>query len=299
VNKPIKALVLYVLGVFAIGVFTAYPVSLLLPLLGATGAEFHSVLTRVLKLLAVLGLVPVLVYLGVNDRAHWGFGTTRNRFVRQVIVGLIIGALSMGVVAGALLLLGVRVDHTAVTFTFLEVVWLTVRISIAALIIGVIEEAWIRGALYSALDKALTAAGAVLVTAALFSIVHFLKGDASMDPSEPGWLSGVSVLASTLTELVRVENADSALALFIGGVFLALARYKTGSVAVCIGIHAGWVIVIKLTKAGTRLDHDSEWAWLAGNYDGFIGYLGATWLLVLVIAYYWRYVRTTQSTGKV
>jgi membrane protease YdiL (CAAX protease family) len=292
------ALLIYIVGVFAIGAFAAYPISVLLEVFGVTGTEFHSVLTRTLKLLAIFGLFPVLMYLRANDRRCWGFGVTRFRFLRHVLLGLVIGILSLGFVAATLLLQGVRINNEAATFSAVQVIWLVVRVSLVGLVIGFVEEVWFRGALYSAAQRAFGVLGAISLTAALYATVHFLKGDASMDPSQPDWFSGVSVLAATFAELASADNIDSALALFVGGLALGLARYSGGSIAVCIGIHAGWVIVIKLAKAGTRLDHHSDWAWMSGSYDGFIGYLGAAWLLLLVIAYYWCYVRHRENTGR-
>ena len=80
---------------------------------------------------------------------------------------------------------------------------------------------------------------------------------------------------------------DSLLALFAAGVFLSLVRLRTGNIAQCIGIHAGWVLVIKVTKSISTVNYESGWGFLVGTYDGVIGFMGFAWLCLLSISYYW------------
>ena len=82
--------------------------------------------------------------------------------------------------------------------------------------------------------------------------------------------------------------ADSLIALFIAGLFLSLVREKTGNIALCIGIHAGWVFTIKMTKEVTHLDTNASTAFLVGSYDNIIGW-AATGVLGVVTLWYWRY----------
>ena len=90
-----------------------------------------------------------------------------------------------------------------------------------------------------------------------------------------------------ISGLDATVSLDSFLALAAVGVFLSLIRLKTGSLAQCIGVHAGWVLVIKVFRKMTDLDPMSPWAFLVGNYDGTIGYLALGYVLMLGLAYYW------------
>jgi len=67
------------------------------------------------------------------------------------------------------------------------------------------------------------------------------------------------------------------------GILLALVRRRTGSIAACIGLHAGWVCVITMLRSTTLHDPDTQWSWLVGSYDAVIGW-GAFSLIVLLIA---------------
>jgi hypothetical protein len=50
-----------------------------------------------------------------------------------------------------------------------------------------------------------------------------------------------------------------------------------------MGIHAGWVFIIKSSKSVSYLNFDSSLIYLVSHYDLIIGYLSAAWLSVFVI----------------
>ena len=50
-----------------------------------------------------------------------------------------------------------------------------------------------------------------------------------------------------------------------------------------IGIHAGWVLIVRLIKSLTRVNDESGLLMLIGNYDQVIGLISLIWLLPLVL----------------
>ena len=110
--------------------------------------------------------------------------------------------------------------------------------------------------------------------------------------------SGLDLLAGTLHAFAHpLAIADAFLALFAVGVVLGLVRAATGSIAACIGLHAGWVWVMLVAhelaqpRAGARL------GFLLSRFDGFVGWLVLAWTLLLALPL-WRFyvaraVRTT------
>jgi hypothetical protein len=77
---------------------------------------------------------------------------------------------------------------------------------------------------------------------------------------------------------------DSFLALFVAGLFLGSLRVILPmSLGLCIGIHAGWVFIVKSAKSVSYLNFDSSLMFLISRYDLIIGYLSATWLSVFLI----------------
>lgn len=79
---------------------------------------------------------------------------------------------------------------------------------------------------------------------------------------------------------------DSFLALVAVGVFLALVRVNTDGIAACIGLHAGWMFIIKLTKEITETDSSAEFVFLVGDYDNIAGYLALVLIAAVAVIYY-------------
>ena len=80
--------------------------------------------------------------------------------------------------------------------------------------------------------------------------------------------------------------ADSFVTLLLVGLLLGLVRHWTGSIAAGIGLHMGWVWVIKLTTDGRdriRRGRAARPGWSA-RFDGFTGWLVAGWSLLLLAA---------------
>ncbi|MBS35782.1 MAG: hypothetical protein CMO26_07645 [Thiotrichales bacterium] len=294
-TRSLTALVVYIAAVLVAGALLAYPVMLALIAAGQQAPEFHSVMGRCMKVLALLGLFPLMRFLGLRGSEPWGFAGPKARFFKELAWGYGFGALILLVLVLTLLALGVRVPNSRVVVSVELLVHSVVVGIVAGLIVATLEEVWFRGALHTVFSRASGAVTAVVGTALLYAWVHFLKADAAMTPDTVRWSSGLEMLGPVFASLTDVENWDSILALFVAGLFLGVLRASSVSIACCIGVHAGWVLVIKVSKDLTRLDHRSELAWMTGNYDGVIGYLAAIWLASILIAYtYWYRRRERQ-----
>ena len=112
--------------------------------------------------------------------------------------------------------------------------------------------------------------------------VHFLARS-KIPPDEVAWDSGFRLLGGVLTHFANpLPVLDSFLTLLLVGLLLAGVRQRTGAIAACIGLHAGWVCVIKATKDLTVVDTQAATAFLVGPFDGYTGWLVAGWGIVLV-----------------
>ena len=79
--------------------------------------------------------------------------------------------------------------------------------------------------------------------------------------------------------------ADAFLCLFAVGFVLASIRAKTGNIAACIGLHAGWVWVILFTRELTQNPSATRsLSFLLSQFDGFIGWLVLVWTIVLGVS---------------
>lgn len=285
VGRPLKASIafaLYVAAAFLVPAVLAWPLHAGLAAMGMT-FPFDRLVFRLMELCALVGLWPLLAVLGRRGAAAWGFGAPR--FWRSLLFGLAAGTAMMAAPVAVLVAAGVRVPDPAVAIGLDTVArWAPLMLG-AALAVAFVEEVWFRGALFTALRGAGSVAVAAGATSLLYALVHFIRPDSHVLPGEGSWGSGLEAVAGSFDRLGSIAIWDSFLALCVAGAFLAWRRMETGGVAECIGIHAGWVIVIAVARQATVLDPGAAGALLVGGYDGVIGLLVATWLVVVMLSW--------------
>jgi membrane protease YdiL (CAAX protease family) len=142
--------------------------------------------------------------------------------------------------------------------------------------------------MYSAVARESGFRAAAWSTALVYSAVHFLAR-ARIPADEVALDSGLSLLGRALAHFADpLPVLDSFATLLLVGLLLAWVRRRTGAIATGIGLHMGWVWVIKSTTAVTRVDTDASWSFLVGSFDGYTGWLVAGWALLLVALGWWR-----------
>lgn len=272
--------------VFVLAGTLSYPLYLLLQFWDLTPVSFPKVVQTALKLSALVALWPLMKWCGLASRANWGYGMSGRRLVTGSAAGLLGGVGSLGALVAILCLLQVRVPSPAFEITVWAFLGAVAKAAVAALIIGFVEETWFRGALHSVVAQATTGPRAVWVTAILFGIVHFIRADPASLPADPSWSAGFSAIAHSFHRFADSGFIDSFLALTVAGLLLGLLRHRNGHIGHCIGVHAGWVIVGKVTRGLSEANPDSPYTLLVGSYDGVIGYLACLWLGLLGLVYY-------------
>ncbi len=237
----------------------------------------QRVMGRLAQILVLLGIWPFLKAIGLADRRTLGYGIARARFLVALGLGWVLGVLILLALALALFGLEIRVPDPGPISGWLMAEKVAGAL-IGGLLIGVLEETFFRGALFAAVRRREGLASAVVWSALLYAVLHVTK---------PGALpSGVPFDASTAWTMVggvfldvfQWRNVDTLAALFAVGVFLALVRERTGHIGWCIGLHAGWVLVIQVTRGLTDGNPEATLAFLAGDYDGMIGWLSMVWI---------------------
>jgi membrane protease YdiL (CAAX protease family) len=140
---------------------------------------------------------------------------------------------------------------------------------------------------------------AITVSALLYALAHFLRPASGADVAGAvDWHSGFMVLGAGLARFADpAPLAGDFLALFAAGLALAAIRERSGHLATTIGIHAAWVVGIKLTRAGSDLVPSDPQAWLVGDFDGVIGYLAASWILFVMLILLRRAPRSALRQG--
>jgi len=193
-----------------------------------------------------------------------------------------------------LVLLGARVPEPG-DIHFNDVLYALLSGLLSGILVAFIEESFFRGAMYYGMRRHSPMLTASIATALLYATVHFIHSPLPAGGTIIGWQSGWEMLAGMFHSYENFAGiVDSYMALFAAGLFLSLVRERTGNIVLCIGIHAGWVLTIKLVKEITDVATNTPAALLIGSYDNIIGW-AATAVLGLVTLWYWRYGCASQS----
>ncbi len=244
---------------------------------------FHKVASR-LWLMLVLAATGLLGRRLALSRTDWGYGVPAPAFRRELLRGFAAGLVSMLPVAAMLIALGTR---PLVSVTTARFVHLVVSGLLSGLAVGVIEETLFRGLLQGAVMRDIgRRAGArfagLLLVSAFYSALHFLAR-ITIPATEVTPASGLHLLSAVANDFVHFGRiADAFLALTAVGLLLSLTRLYTGSIALAIGLHAGWVLVMRVAVGVTARPMDAPTAWLASQSDGFTGWLVFAWTLAIV-----------------
>jgi membrane protease YdiL (CAAX protease family) len=277
-------LVLLMAFCFVAGALLAYPAYLLVHPLNE-GWPFHRVAARLAMLLLVVGLIFVLRHLQVRTRSDWGYAVPRPRFIRTLLGALVLGVVSMLPVAAILFGLDVRELKPQVSPDLANVLVTTLGALLAGLVVATVEESALRGAMFTAIERESGARVAIGLTAVLYSALHFLSR-VRIAHEDVSWGSGLDLLAATFATFSRPQAIiDSFLALAAVGVLLGMIRARTGHIAACIGLHAGWVCVIGVLRELSVRNRASPWSFLAGDYDGVVGWLVLLWAAIIIGIY--------------
>jgi membrane protease YdiL (CAAX protease family) len=271
---------LYLLGCLALGALLSYP-------LKATGwidQAPHRVMGRLTQVFILAGLWPLLKVMRLDSRAALGYGAAQDRFIQALWRGWLLGITILAVLALTELLLGVRVAAVA-RGGWEGLVSKSLQALIGGILVGFLEETFFRGALFTAIRRKGSLAAAVLWTSGLYALLHFLKPSSLPHGVAFDWAGSWQMFTGVFTGAFHLSNLDSMTALVLVGVFLALVRERTGHIGWCIGLHAGWVFVIQVTRYLTNGDSASPYAFLVGSYDGMIGWLAAGWIGLLAVAF--------------
>ena len=270
----------YVAGAIVLGALASPIVYLGLGAMGITDVAFEKLNVRCIQLMALFGLWPLLTVMGLRLRDGLGFRRKpRSRvahahFPAELFRGVCWGVVSLALVAVVLLVFGVRsLRPDRLNLAYWLVVMLKAALTASA--VAIVEEIWFRGALHSAFQRGFGVLGAIVITAVLYAGVHFIRADVSIDLSQAGWLAGFEAAIGSIGRFSRASIAPDFAALFVAGVWLGILRHRSGRIALCIGVHAGWVFVIQILRRVTDFEPTSHWAFLTGNFDHVIGWLAA------------------------
>jgi uncharacterized protein len=243
--------------------------------------KFHRVASRIAMLTLLVGFVLVARRLKVADQASLGYGVPRREFLRALAVGLLLGAVTMLPVLATMILLDMRDLRPDFAPTAGHWVKLALSGLATGLVVALIEETFLRGAMMTAIARESGFLKAIVLTSLVYAATHFI-GRYHLPAEQVGPGSGLDMLAGTFASFAHPGAIlDAFLCLTGVGVLLGMVRARTGNIAACIGLHAGWVAVISMVRETSMRNPTGPAAWLLSDYDGFIGWMVLAWIVVL------------------
>ncbi|MCF6148986.1 MAG: CPBP family intramembrane metalloprotease [Candidatus Kuenenia sp.] len=154
---------------------------------------------------------------------------------------------------------------------------------LVAVIVGCVEELIFRGFIFQSVLKDTKVLFAVCFSSIFYSLLHFFKSDFLATPGFQPFIGFLVVYQSFANIIVNIaEILPLIIGLFIVGTVLSYAYLKTNSLYLSIGLHAGWVFLIK----ANRLFFDfvgSKSGWLFGDRKLINGIIGWSFLIVTFI----------------
>jgi uncharacterized protein len=283
-----------------IGAIVAYPAYLLTSSFASW--PFHRVVSRVAMLLLAGLLVWQCRRLHLTRKGDLGYGLPWRRFIRVSLLWGALGVATAAVGAAFLLATQLRIADpqfvaSALSFTRIFLIGVASGISVALL-----EESVFRGAMHTAIERESGPWTAALLSAPLFAVLHF-AAKVRIPADEVGWGSGFDLLLRSFAPLGHPQLVfDSFLSWLTVGLILSMTRALTGNIAAAIGLHAGWVVVLRMLQQSTISGSAPAYAGWVGSFDGLLGYWMLPWGIAIGAALWltrgsWRAYASGPSTS--
>jgi membrane protease YdiL (CAAX protease family) len=293
-NNAARSLLAFLLVLLAAMLFAAvaspWVQKLLAPL---SHPPLHRVFSRLMLLGIIVGVAGWIAGHG-NRRELLGFNRPWPGFLRRVVIGLLAGLALMSLALMPLVLLHVRVWNERFPVDAMGWLVLVLQGLGSGVVVALIEETLFRGAMQGALQRIGATGWALLAVPVFYGAVHFLGRGTTVPYEEVNAWSGFVVWRGFFSAFLEPPRVlDAFVALYFVGVLLALVRQRWGDIAGCIGLHAGFVMVIAVFRRVSVTGPANEWSFLAGSFDGLLGIWIATVTALLCLALWrWRSVRT-------
>jgi len=244
---------------------------------------FHRVAARLAMLAAAAGLYWLCRRLGVASKRDLGYGLPWRRFLKVSLLWGAVGVVTAAMGAAFLLASHLRMPIHAAVSVAGALHLLLVGLSGGAAV-ALIEETVMRGAMHTAIARESGQLAAALLTAPLFAVLHFFAR-AHIAADQVHWTSGFELLARSFAPLVSPALVlDAFLAWLAVGLLLSLTRVLTGNIAVSIGLHAGWVLVLRVLMDTTAPGPGAAFSGWVGAFDGLLGYWILPWSAAIALA---------------
>lgn len=270
----------YFLAAILIGAALAPLISL------ATSFPLDKTLSRSVLAAAVVLFFPLKRALGIKSFAQLGFPRTSHRTFTPLLRGFLFGVFMLVPIAVCFLLIEHRYWEPLDELTPVHILSAGLSALLSGILVALIEETLFRGLIFNQLRASNGFLFAAVISSLMYSAVHFLE-PIPIHSSTLHWYSGFVLAQQTLASPTLFY--DAFVTLLLGGVFLCLVQELKQNLWWCIGLHAGWVTLIKTYKSLTDRSPIAADPLLVSNHDHFTGNLVSVWIVICIILLITRY----------
>lgn len=207
---------------------------------------YARVLNRVFLLLLVIFLVRYrrefqLQRLSLALATPAGRGTR----TRHVILGILASAIPVACVVPFLVGDGVLIESSRGP---VELFGKFLKVLPAALLVGFLEESFFRVLFFAGLAARWGIFRAFFLTNIVYAVVHFITPDRSFEYTGYSLTVGFEYLGALSSRLLLPGVGEGVMALFVVGAILTVALIRGRSLYLAIGLHAGWILGMKMVS---------------------------------------------------
>lgn len=256
--------------------------------------DFGRVMRRIMMAIAIILIfllrkqlmIGSFITIGIKPVQGWweqlqmGFFLSTGMFILYIIFLWICGTQTFQPDAKSL---------TVMSFQLLKIL-------LIAGLVGCIEEILFRGFIFQSLLMDLRNVSAICISNLFYSLLHFFKAKLLVSHGFQPFIGFIVIYQSFKDIVINFTTIlPSIIGLFLVGVVLSYAYFRTKSLYLAIGIHAGWIFLIKANKL--FFDHiGKNLEWLYGDSKMINGVLGWSFLLFTLILI--RFVTKVSYNGK-
>ncbi len=288
--KDIGKILAYFAAVILLGALLAPPLYWLGQTVASHGVmqflaetDFQKFFNRGMLIAAIVLIWPAVKWLRIGSVRELGLEQDKRRWNRFA-AGFLIGGLVVAVLAAAYIGADVYRWKKVLAWDKLP------PLLLSALVVGLLEESLFRGAILGLFRRSLSPWAAVLANGLVFSAVHFLKPDDSVEITKVDWLAGFDLVPHVFHQFSEPTLLLAHfITLLVLGLMLADVTIRTRSLWLAIGLHAGLVFV-KMSFSKFTKREEVHLPWIGERLEVGLVPVAAMLLMWLAARLWLRYV---------
>ncbi len=290
--RDVIVFLLFIVLIYLLGLMLAYPLERLLP--SSLELPFRRYVDYAIMFSALILSSAYLSLYGLLSFAGAGYSGGLKPFFKILGSGFIFGFLTMLLIETLLLALGIHKPDAERSLTTSTFVPLFLKAFGTGLLVALFEETVFRGAFFTGLQQRTGTMIAIFFTSLIYAAVHFPDFPDLPPNTDTYWLTGITWAPEMFKRFQRI-TVDHFLTLLAFGLMLGLLRVRYKSIAACIGVHAGAVMLIKISHHLTNRSQNSDFEYLVSQENSTLSWITFGTLLFLTALLFYKMPRAKKT----